>query len=827
MRKPLGRLSRPLGSLSSAVASTLLVLGACSSGGSSAVVPGEAAETARGGAPAGASAALAQTGLGLAVAPEAVGFELELDGQRFEISLARSEPPISAGYRSFRRSSTGALVPMPAPNLGCLYRGVAELAGAPNEKPGFATMNVCASATGHSAGTAASGVIRAAGRYWRLSPDPADQDESDGVDHFAQPLYRNDTPLAGREPARRLTLTQLPASLTPRLEFREGTDAETKYVDLIVVNDAARVAELGGGVEQTTFEFVETMNALLDGSGLSPRVRVTLRGQVQFDQDPYADDLLFDNGEVDNDSLLNAFLAWGVSVDGLPEHDERMLLSGLDFVGGVVGYAGLGVACRRDANGFIVQAGDASGGFPVLSAVHEMGHTLGMNHDQGTTQGCPNQGFIMAAVGCGNCTGAEEAEFSPCSIDEFQEFLEGPAYVGARCVDDVPAGAVPSCGDGAVQEGESCDCGSDDCSDIDPCCNGATCQLAGDAECSDFNDTCCLNCTVIGVDEPVVCRAARSACDIAESCTGTSKDCPSDSFEPAGADCEDDSGNDGSCYFGDCRSRGAQCEQIAAQQQANDPRFATVGAPPENCDPGCDSVVCGNGTNVCITIDGPTLVDGVPCDGGQCVDGQCVSTIDQCPEDPNKTEPGDCGCGRVETDGDDDGTADCADGCPDDPEKRAPGACGCGALDVDSDGDGNADCNDQCPDDANKSAPGDCGCGARDVDTDVDGTADCIDECPTDPARTSAGACGCGVPNTDTDDDGTPDCVDQCPMSAGSTVPPCTSPSVGLSTSNRSSDDGGCSLASPPRSAGGLGDALGGIGWLALAAVPLWRRRRR
>ncbi|MCP3876982.1 MAG: hypothetical protein GY701_01105 [Sulfitobacter sp.] len=37
------------------------------------------------------------------------------------------------------------------------------------------------------------------------------------------------------------------------------------------------------------------------------------------------------------------------------------------------------------------------------------------------------------------------------------------------------------------------------------------------------------------------------------------------------------------------------------------------------------------------------------------------------------------------------------DQCPDDPDKTEPGICGCGVADSDNDGDGVADCNDACP----------------------------------------------------------------------------------------------------------------------------------
>jgi len=77
-------------------------------------------------------------------------------------------------------------------------------------------------------------------------------------------------------------------------------------------------------------------------------------------------------------------------------------------------------------------------------------------------------------------------------------------------------------------------------------------------------------------------------------------------------------------------------------------------------------------------------------------------------------------------DTDNDGICNSGDGCPTDPNKTEPGQCGCGFSDVDADGDMVADCIDLCPLDPNKSDPGDCGCGVPDTDNDMDGTSDCI-----------------------------------------------------------------------------------------------------
>jgi len=100
---------------------------------------------------------------------------------------------------------------------------------------------------------------------------------------------------------------------------------------------------------------------------------------------------------------------------------------------------------------------------------------------------------------------------------------------------------------------------------------------------------------------------------------------------------------------------------------------------------------------------------------------------DDCDNDPNKTEPGLCGCGIVDTDTDNDGTPDCSDNCDEDPNKKSPGICGCGVSDIDTDNDGTPDCNDSCDNDPGKTVPGICGCGELETDTDLDNIMDCID----------------------------------------------------------------------------------------------------
>lgn len=69
---------------------------------------------------------------------------------------------------------------------------------------------------------------------------------------------------------------------------------------------------------------------------------------------------------------------------------------------------------------------------------------------------------------------------------------------------------------------------------------------------------------------------------------------------------------------------------------------------------------------------------------------------DNCPADPNKLEPGACGCGIPDSyrDGDNDATLDCLDQCPSDRAKTTRGGCGCGVADVDANANAVVDCKD-------------------------------------------------------------------------------------------------------------------------------------
>jgi hypothetical protein len=125
-----------------------------------------------------------------------------------------------------------------------------------------------------------------------------------------------------------------------------------------------------------------------------------------------------------------------------------------------------------------------------------------------------------------------------------------------------------------------------------------------------------------------------------------------------------------------------------------------------------------------LSRDGSISVDAPTTDAWDDLDAQHdAREDDQCPDDPNKTAPGACGCGVPDTDADSDDVPDCVDGCRTDPAKTEPGNCGCGVADVDADADGQFACDD-C-DDANETVSPEARdvCNSRDDDCD-----DAVDE---------------------------------------------------------------------------------------------------
>ncbi|KAG9354773.1 hypothetical protein JZ751_001486 [Albula glossodonta] len=216
---------------------------------------------------------------------------------------------------------------------------------------------------------------------------------------------------------------------------------------------------------------------------------------------------------------------------------------------------------------------------------HELGHNLGMNHDDGRNCKCDVNSCIMNSGATGS------RNFSSCSADDFEKLILGN---GGSCLLNIPrpdeAYSAPYCGNKLVDVGEECDCGSDkplaadgasaraaeidshggsftltrrnahplpppqEC-EKDPCCEAKTCKLKSGAQCAD--GVCCKNCQFL--PGGTVCRGSIDECDLAEYCNGSSAICQSDVFKQNGHPCRD---SQAYCYNGKCQHYDGQCQAI-------------------------------------------------------------------------------------------------------------------------------------------------------------------------------------------------------------------------------------------------------------------------
>ncbi|XP_028291767.1 disintegrin and metalloproteinase domain-containing protein 23 isoform X1 [Gouania willdenowi] len=214
----------------------------------------------------------------------------------------------------------------------------------------------------------------------------------------------------------------------------------------------------------------------------------------------------------------------------------------------------------------------------VGSLSQSLAQNLGIQWDPASKRkecGCVNlwDGCIMEDNGV-----QHPHRFSKCSITDYKEFL---LKGGGSCLFNRPTKLfeVADCGNGFVEVGEECDCGTrSDC--YKECCK--KCSLANGAHCSDGP---CCNSTCLFYPRGYSCRYAVNDCDISESCSGDSGQCPPNLHKQDGYLCQV---NQGRCYSGECKTRENQCKYIWGSKASGSEKFCyeklnTEGTEKGNC----------------------------------------------------------------------------------------------------------------------------------------------------------------------------------------------------------------------------------------------------
>ena len=340
---------------------------------------------------------------------------------------------------------------------------------------------------------------------------------------------------------------------------------ETKYVELYIVNDKSEYQWLGNDV-QNNVQRMKLVANIMDSIYKPLNVRIILKAvEVWNDTDKIAI-------TADITKTMNTFLKYRYNnTNSILYNDNAQLVTHVDFTGVTIGLAPVSTMCRAEYSGSVNQdISKTEYARVAITMAHEMGHNLGMEHDSDQCTCADVNGYcIMAAkVRQGDPI---STTFSSCSKSYFQTYLN--QQLGG-CMLNKPTEHLrvgnTQCGNNVVDPGEDCDCGLvEACKN--PCCNPSTCKLKPGANCA--AGKCCDDCNFKRAGR--VCRYTGDLCDLPESCSGTSGDCPKNIYKQDGTDCD---GNTGYCYEGICRSHSRQCKELwgSDTNSANSLCFTTL-----------------------------------------------------------------------------------------------------------------------------------------------------------------------------------------------------------------------------------------------------------
>ncbi|XP_025916065.1 disintegrin and metalloproteinase domain-containing protein 21-like [Apteryx rowi] len=460
-----------------------------------------------------------------------VSYIINVQGLDYTINLRQKKDFIIKNFPVFTRDSRGEIVvQQPHVAADCYYQGYVD--GSPGST---VTLSTC---------SGLRGLLQVGNLSYSIEPLA----DSSTFEHLL--LQREDTSPEmimckisneGRQFAG--------AGIATRLFQPWG---HTRYLELLVVVDKEGFDAFSKNITNVTLEVIEIIN-LVDGLFYSFRLRILITAlEVWAEKNPISI-------SKNITEVLHNFNFWRKQKSlAHTVHDVGCLFAALDFghgtrtlhMGGKSNFAS--VCDRKRASAVVSSFAKQTYMHTAAQVAHELGHVIGMEHDDkyctcGNTSKC-----IMNAHSMVNY------QFSNCSTKHYFDFIaSGKGY----CLDNAPESVMPftpqRCGNGILEPGEQCDCGSAAQCKLDPCCDN-TCQKKEGAICT--SGGCCKNCKPLPEGE--VCRESTSPCDLPEYCSGTSEHCPVDMAMQDGTVCAED----GYCYLGKCQSRMLQCIHIFGEE---------------------------------------------------------------------------------------------------------------------------------------------------------------------------------------------------------------------------------------------------------------------
>ncbi|XP_027429909.1 disintegrin and metalloproteinase domain-containing protein 22 isoform X4 [Zalophus californianus] len=327
-------------------------------------------------------------------------------------------------------------------------------------------------------------------------------------------------------------------------------EEETKYIELMIVNDHLMFKKHRLSVVHTNTyaKSVVNMADLIYKDQLKTRI-------VLVAMETWAADNKF---AISENPLITLREFMKYRRDFIKEKSDAVhLFSGSQFESSRSGAAYIGGICSLLKGGGVNEFGKTD--LMAVTLAQSLAHNIGIISDkrklasgeckcEDTWSGC-----IMGDTGY-----YLPKKFTQCNIEEYHDFLNSG---GGACLFNKPSKLLdpPECGNGFIETGEECDCGTPAECVLEgaECCK--KCTLTQDSQCSD--GLCCKKCKF----QPMgtVCREAVNDCDIRETCSGNSSQCAPNIHKMDGYSCD---GIQGICFGGRCKTRDRQCKYIWGQK---------------------------------------------------------------------------------------------------------------------------------------------------------------------------------------------------------------------------------------------------------------------
>ncbi|XP_051529686.1 zinc metalloproteinase-disintegrin-like 8 isoform X2 [Myxocyprinus asiaticus] len=320
-----------------------------------------------------------------------------------------------------------------------------------------------------------------------------------------------------------------------------------RFVEMFLVVDNSEYKKYRSNMDVIRSRMLEATNHV-DKVYRPLNIHVMLVGlEVWTDQDHIV-------VSVNSEDTLTRFLDWRKNILlKRVKHDNAQFVTGIKFLGETVGLANKFAMCSENSAGINQDHNQNAVGLASTIA-HEMGHNMGMSHDEGHCT-CGSSMLNSTCIMTDSVGILFPEQFSNCSLQQLSVFLEN---ANPKCLLNTPSShrlySGPECGNAFLDPGEECDCGTvEECEN--PCCNAATCRLTEGSQCA--QGKCCENCQIKTAGS--LCRASVNECDLAEYCTGLSEQCPDNDFNMNGKPC---SSGQGYCYNGQCPTHLQHCQRL-------------------------------------------------------------------------------------------------------------------------------------------------------------------------------------------------------------------------------------------------------------------------